>query len=90
MSVRDEAEHLSECLRSVDGMVDEMVIVDTGSEDNTPAIAKSMGASVFFFQWKDDFSAARNESLKYASGDWILVLDADEVVDSADHSRIRT
>ncbi|MEO1132340.1 MAG: tetratricopeptide repeat protein [Cyanobacteria bacterium J06639_1] len=76
---RDEAESLPRCLNSVRDFVDEMVVLDTGSVDDTAAIARDCGAKVFSFDWCDDFSAARNASLKHASGDWILVLDADEV-----------
>lgn len=78
MIVRNEAEFLDGCLKSVEGAVDEIVVVDTGSDDATPAIASSHGARVVPFAWCDDFSAARNESLRHASGDWVLVLDADE------------
>jgi tetratricopeptide (TPR) repeat protein len=80
MIVKDEAAHLSRCLSSVKDLVDEMVIVDTGSSDQTPEIARSFGAEVHYYTWNHNFSAARNESLKYAQGDWILVLDADEVL----------
>lgn len=80
MIVRNEAVNLPSCLDSVKSVVDEMVVLDTGSTDETPAIARNLGAQVHHFTWCDDFSAARNESLKYAQGDWILVLDADEVL----------
>lgn len=80
MIVRDEEATLPGCLHSVRDVVDEMVIVDTGSHDRTPEIAQSLGAIVHSFPWIDDFSAARNASLQYAQGDWILVLDADEVL----------
>lgn len=78
MIVRDEAEHLRDCLESVRAVVDQIVVVDTGSQDGTPEIARELGAEVYFFPWQDDFSAARNESLQYARGDWVLWLDADE------------
>ena len=80
MIVRDEEVTLSRCLASVMGVVDDVIIVDTGSHDRTVAMAKELGATVYSFTWCDDFAAARNESLKYAHGDWILVLDADEVL----------
>ncbi|UBF29514.1 tetratricopeptide repeat protein [Kovacikia minuta CCNUW1] len=80
MIVRDEEKALPGCLKSVRDLVSEMIVVDTGSIDHTIEIAKNFGASVYSFSWRDDFSAARNESLKYARGDWILVLDADEVL----------
>ncbi|MBW1699731.1 MAG: tetratricopeptide repeat protein [Deltaproteobacteria bacterium] len=88
MIVKDEAANLATCLESVSGLVNEIILVDTGSVDNTKEIARAMGANVFSFPWNNDFSEARNESLRYASGDWILVLDADEVIDPGDHSRI--
>jgi len=78
MIVRDEAGQIGECLRSVRGLVDEMVVVDTGSTDETPARAQEQGARVILFPWSDDFAAVRNRSIAEATGDWILVLDADE------------
>jgi glycosyltransferase involved in cell wall biosynthesis len=80
MIVKNEAMHIERCLDSVRSMVDEMIVLDTGSTDATVQLAKASGAEVYHFDWIDDFSAARNESLKYAKGDWILVLDADEVL----------
>lgn len=78
MIVRDEASMLPDCLSSVRGVVDEMVIVDTGSRDASVAIARAAGADVFEMAWSDDFAAARNEALRHAHGDWVLQLDADE------------
>ncbi|MBD2313912.1 tetratricopeptide repeat protein [Desertifilum sp. FACHB-1129] len=78
--VKNEEASLMNCLMSVKDVVDEMVVLDTGSTDRTVAIAKAFGATVGFYPWQDDFAAARNESLKFATGDWILVLDADEVL----------
>ncbi|HEY9667173.1 MAG TPA: glycosyltransferase family 2 protein [Coleofasciculaceae cyanobacterium] len=75
---KNERENLSRCLASVKPYVDEMIVVDTGSEDETPEIARQYGAKVISFEWCDDFAAARNYSISKASGDWILVLDADE------------
>lgn len=80
MIVRDEEAQLSQCLESVKGVVDEIVIVDTGSTDRSVEIAQAGGARVYPFAWCDDFSAARNASLQQAQGNWILVLDADEVL----------
>jgi tetratricopeptide (TPR) repeat protein len=80
MIVRDEAATLARTLGSVKGIVDEIVVVDTGSTDDTVAIAHAHGAQVHSFTWTGDFAAARNESLRHASGDWVLVLDADEVL----------
>jgi len=89
MIVKNEEKNLGRCLASVKDLVDEMVIVDTGSTDGTLALAASYGAKVGHFTWNDDFSAARNESLRLCTGDWILVLDADEAVDALDHKKIR-
>ena len=89
MIVKDEATALPHCLESIQGLWDELVVVDTGSSDGTVAIAQSFGARVESFTWVDDFAAARNFSLSLCSGDWILVLDADEAVDALDHPGIR-
>ncbi|MCS7186398.1 MAG: glycosyltransferase [Armatimonadota bacterium] len=80
MIVKNEADNLPRCLESVKGIVDEIVIVDTGSTDETPKIAESYGAKVIHFEWTESFSDARNESLKHATGEWILWLDADEAL----------
>ena len=78
MIVRNEEAVLSDCLSSVKEVADQLVVVDTGSTDDTISIASSYGAEIHHFQWIDDFATARNESIKYATGDWILWLDADE------------
>ncbi|GBC92133.1 SPBc2 prophage-derived glycosyltransferase SunS [bacterium HR15] len=75
---RNEAEFLPECLDSVQGVVDEIILVDTGSTDATPEIALRYGAKVLSCEWTEDFSVPRNLALQHATGDWILVLDADE------------
>lgn len=80
MIVRDEEALLVRCLESVRGVVDEIVVVDTGSKDETVLIAERYGALVVHFAWCDDFAAARNAGLERARGEWILVLDADEVL----------
>lgn len=80
MIVKDEELTLNSCLESVKDMVDEIVIVDTGSIDSTMEIAKSYGAKIYNFQWCDDFAKARNYAAEMCSGNWILVLDADEVI----------
>ena len=80
MIVKNEATHLARALKSARETVDEMVVVDMGSDDGTVAIAESLGARVLYHAWADDFSAARNISLEAASGNWALVLDADEVL----------
>ena len=80
MIVKNEAANLPSCLSSVSGVVDEIVIVDTGSTDRTLEIAREFGARIYEFEWCNDFAVARNQSLKYVQGEWILVLDADEVL----------
>ncbi|MBI4239311.1 MAG: glycosyltransferase [Deltaproteobacteria bacterium] len=89
MIVRNEAAWLRRCLASVEGLVQEIVVVDTGSTDDTKVIAQAAGARVVDFPWCDDFSAARNVSIEHATGDWILVLDADETIARTDHAAIR-
>lgn len=84
MIVKNEENNIRECLNSVKEIVDEIVVVDTGSNDNTIKIAEEFNAKVYEFQWCDDFAAARNYSLEKATGDWILVLDADECVSIGD------
>ncbi len=78
MIVRDEEGQLQGCLDSVEGLCTERIIVDTGSQDATVQIAERAGARVIHFPWCDDFSAARNAGLRYATSDWVLILDADE------------
>jgi glycosyltransferase involved in cell wall biosynthesis len=80
MIVKNEEATLPKCLSSVKNVVNEIVVVDTGSSDRTADIAQQFGAKVYHFQWCNDFSAARNAALKYVTGDWILVLDADEIL----------
>ncbi len=80
MIVKNEETSLPPCLSSVKCVVDEMVILDTGSTDRTVEIAQQLGARVYHFQWCNDFSAARNAALEYVRGKWVLVLDADEVL----------
>src|SRR3989344_3837469 len=89
MIARNEELYLEQCLNSVKDLADEIIIVDTGSTDKTKEIAKKFGAKVFDFKWVDDFSAARNESLKHAAKDWILVLDADETLDEKGKKAIK-
>ena len=78
MIVRNEEHFLRDALTSVEGVVDEICIVDTGSTDGTIAVAESFGARITHIAWRDDFAWARNASLALATGAWILVLDADE------------
>lgn len=78
MIVKNEEEMLPRCLASINGFVDEIIIVDTGSDDHTVEIAKSFGARVYHHPWEHNFSKHRNQSLRYAVCDWILIMDADE------------
>lgn len=87
---RDEEKIISRCLSSAQPIVDEIILVDTGSSDSTPDIARSFGAKVVQFSWSGDFSAARNVGLSQATGDWILILDADMEVPAASRERIRS
>ena len=89
MIVKNEAHFLARCLDAVKDHVDEIIIVDTGSTDETRAIAAQYTDRIYDFEWCDDFAAARNHALEQASGDWILVLDADEWMEAADATRLR-
>lgn len=89
MIARDEAEYLRRCLNSVKGLVDEIIVVDTGSADNTVEVAQAFGAKVSHFAWIDDFSAARNAAIEGASSHWIFVLDCDEVISPQDHAAMK-
>jgi GT2 family glycosyltransferase/Flp pilus assembly protein TadD len=87
--VKDEEANLPDCLASAQGLFDEVVVVDTGSADRTRQIAARMGAKVYDFPWVDSFAAARNESLKHATGDWIFWLDADDRLDDDNRARLQ-
>ncbi|MBW1740045.1 MAG: tetratricopeptide repeat protein [Deltaproteobacteria bacterium] len=89
MIVKDEEKYLPRCLDRVRSIVDDVVIVDTGSRDRTVEIARNYGARVIQHKWSHDFSEARNISLKHATCDWVLVLDADEVIAERDLPRIK-
>jgi tetratricopeptide (TPR) repeat protein len=89
MIVKDEGRFLKNCLDSVRPIVSELIVVDTGSKDNTQAIAMALGAKIFQYRWEDDFSMARNFAVSKASHEWILVLDADETISSDDLPMIR-
>ncbi len=80
--VRDEEQHLAACLESVRELVDEIVVVDTGSEDRSLEIAREFGARVHLEPWREDFAFARNTGLERARGDWILYIDADERIEA--------
>jgi tetratricopeptide (TPR) repeat protein len=89
MIVKNEENNLAKCLISIKALVDEMIIIDTGSTDRTKAIAKNYGAKTYDFAWTGNFGEARNFSLLQASSDWILILDADEVISPSDHTFLK-
>jgi glycosyltransferase involved in cell wall biosynthesis len=86
--VKNEEKDLPRCLESFKDIVKEIVVVDTGSADKTVEIAKSYGAKVEYFEWTNDFAAARNESLKYATCEWILRTDADEYIEDSEKAKL--
>ncbi|MBI1938133.1 MAG: glycosyltransferase family 2 protein [Ignavibacteriales bacterium] len=89
MIVKNEEKYLRDCLESVKDVVDEIVIVDTGSTDSTIEIAQVYNAKIFHFDWINDFSAARNFALEQSTGDWILYLDADERLVKSSHDELK-
>jgi tetratricopeptide (TPR) repeat protein len=86
--VRNEEANLPDCVGPLANLFFEIVVVDTGSTDATKEAAKALGARVFDFRWIDSFSAARNQSLLHATGDWIFWLDADDRIDAANRHRL--
>jgi len=89
MIVRDEEQNLEACLAPVADLFDEIIIVDTGSRDGTLEIARRFTSQVYQFQWCDDFAAARNESLRHATGDWVFWLDADDRIQPSQVAPLR-
>lgn len=89
MIVKNEEDCLVRCLESARDFVDEIIVVDTGSTDRTVEIAKSFGALIYHHPWENDFSKHRNQSLSYATGDWVFQLDADEELFAEDGCKIR-
>jgi hypothetical protein len=88
MIVRNEEQNLAASLESIADLMDEIVVVDTGSSDRTRDVARRFGARVFDFPWVDSFAAARNESLRHATGDWIVWFDADERLTGANRTKL--
>jgi tetratricopeptide (TPR) repeat protein len=89
MIVKDEEANLPECLGSAADLVDEVIVVDTGSTDRTKEVAARFGARVVDFPWCDSFAVARNESLRHATGDWVFWLDADDRLDDDSRRKLR-
>jgi glycosyltransferase involved in cell wall biosynthesis/tetratricopeptide (TPR) repeat protein len=89
MIVKNEEHNLPACLDSVADLVDEVIVVDTGSTDATVDVAKRRGAKVFHFPWVDSFAAARNEALRHATGQWILWMDADDRLDQENRRKLQ-
>lgn len=86
---KNEAKKLAKSIKSLKNQVNEIVVVDTGSTDNTMAVARKLGAKVYCFPWQDDFSKARNFALSKAKGDWLILLDADEYFTAKTAGNIR-
>jgi tetratricopeptide (TPR) repeat protein len=87
--VKNEQESLPRCLESIADIMDEIVVVDTGSSDRTIEIAEEFGCRVFRYTWTGDFSAARNESIKHAANDWLFIIDADEELPGGESEKLR-
>ena len=90
MIVKDEERWLQGCVEAVRPIVDEIIIVDTGSSDSTPQVAEGLGAKLFSYEWDGSFSNARNFAVSKAAGSWILSLDADERIAEQDLARLRS
>ncbi len=89
MIVKNEERCIERSLQSLQGLADELIIVDTGSTDTTVALSQRFTKNIFHFSWNDDFSAARNFALSKATSEWILVLDADEMIAREDQQKIK-
>ena len=89
MIVKNEEQNLSRCLSSLRQVCDEIIVVDTGSTDSTISIAESFGARIFHRVWKEDFADARNESLEHTNAQWVLYIDADELLVNVDAAQLR-
>lgn len=85
---KNEEKFLAQCLKSIRDVAQQIIVVDTGSTDATVKIAKEFGADVHSFKWCEDFSAARNAALEHATGDWVLILDADEEIPAGQHANL--
>ncbi len=87
---KNEEANIANCINNLKCITDEIIIVDTGSEDKTSQIAKELGASVYEHKWEDNFSKAKNAALKHATGDWIIFLDADEYFSDDSLPKVRS
>lgn len=90
MIARDESRCIGDAIRSARSLADEVIVVDTGSRDTTPHVASQLGARVLHQPWQDDFSLHRNHAIDQALGRWVLILDADEVIEPADFGETRS
>ncbi len=85
---KNEEKFLAQCLKSVRDLAQQIIVVDTGSTDRTVEIAREFNAEIYSQPWNDDFAAARNATLEHATGDWVLMLDADEELPAAQHAKL--
>ncbi len=88
MITKNEQDTIADAIGSVRGVVSQIIVADTGSTDKTVDIARTLGAQVFSHEWRDDFSSARNFSIAQATSDWIMFIDADEVISPVDTAKI--
>jgi len=89
MIVKNGAKTLQNCLTSIAGVMDQIVVADTGSTDGTQELARSLGAQVIDHPWQDDFAEARNAAVQALTTDWALVMDDDEELDAGAREKIR-
>ena len=89
MIARDSSRTIHAALSSVRPWVDEMIVLDTGSTDNTVSIAESCGAAVHHIAWDDSFSAARNQSINHASGEWVFWMDSDDTISASQGEKLK-
>lgn len=90
MIVKNEQRYLRQCIKSVEDIIDEIVVVDTGSTDDTIQIAKNYGAKLYEIPWENNFSKARNIAVSHVDSDWILLLDADEILEETSKQTLLT
>ena len=90
MIAKNEEKNIARCINSYKSIVDEIVVIDTGSTDRTIEIAQDLGAVVYNYRWNNDFAAAKNYALSKVNGDWAIVLDADEYFEQAQVGMLRS